>query len=88
MASKHRLRSQRTGTIINATASQQETALVKALKRTAGHLDRKFRRTEFQHVKLWYIVDIVRELRDLYPTVDSTTTSTQRRSNRTEACCV
>lgn len=70
MASKHRLRRQRAGTVINATARQQETDLVKALTRTARHLDRKFPGFEFRHAKLWYIVDIVRELQALYRTVD------------------
>ena len=61
MARKDQLRRQRTGTVINATAKQQETDLVKTLKRTASYLDRKFSSVEFYHAKTWKLADIVRE---------------------------
>ncbi len=70
MARKDQLRRQRTKTVINATSKQQETELVKALKRTALHLDREFPGVEFYHAKLWNIADIVRDLEHTYADVD------------------
>lgn len=70
MARKDQLRRQRTKTVINATSKQQETELVKALKRTASYLDRQFPGVEFYHAKLWNIADIVRELATSYADVD------------------
>ena len=70
MARKDQLRRQRTGTVINATAKQQETDLVKALKRTASYLDRKFSGVEFYHAKTWKLADIVQELSATYADVD------------------
>lgn len=70
MARKDQLRRQRTGTVINATAKQQETDLVKALKRTASYLDRKFSGVEFYHAKTWKLAEIVQELSATYADVD------------------
>ena len=70
MARRDQLRRQRTGTIINATSKQQESELIKALKRTALYLDRQFPYVAFHHAKLWNIADIVRELASAHPHVD------------------
>ena len=70
MARKDQLRQQRAGTVINATSKQQETDLVKALKRTASYLDGKFAGVEFHHAKTWKLADIVRELSATHSDVD------------------
>ncbi len=70
MARRNQLRTQRTGTVINATAKQQETDLIKALNEVAKHLDVKFPGVNFVHEKTWRLRDIVQALRKDYPEVD------------------
>lgn len=71
MARKHQLREQRTGTVINATAKQQESDVIKALTRVVEHLGKKFgKKINLVHEKQWYLKDIVAELRHSYPDVD------------------
>ena len=70
MARRDQLRTQRAGTVINATAKQQETDLIKALKIVVEHLDKKFSGVEFRHEKSWRLGNLVSELRHCYPDVD------------------
>ena len=56
MANKNRLRELRTDTIINATAKQQETELIKALYEVVEYLTDKFaKRITLTHAKQWYL---------------------------------
>ena len=70
MARKNQLRRQRTGTVINATSKQQEKEIVRALTKTATHLDGKFPNFTFEHNKQWGCQAIVHELVDTFPEVD------------------
>ena len=70
MARKGHLRRLRSGTVINATAKQQESALIRALQGTAEYLDSKFGKVKFYHLKLWRVAAIVQELDGFYPDVD------------------
>ena len=68
MARKNQLRTQRAGTVINATAKQQESDIIKALHKVIGELELKFgTRVHFIHEKQLYLHKIVAELKDLYP---------------------
>ena len=71
MARRSQLRQQRAGTVINATAKQQESELVKALYEVEDHLNDRFGgEMSFRHEKRWYLRDIVSELRADYPDMD------------------
>ena len=71
MARKHQLRKQRTGTVINVTAKQQESDVIKALARVVARLGKKFaNKISLVHEKQWHLKNIVRELRHSYPEVD------------------
>lgn len=71
MANKRRLRELRTDTIINATAKQQETELIKALYKVVEYLtDRFAKRITLTHAKQWYLKDIISELRPNFPHTD------------------
>lgn len=71
MARKDQLRAQRSGTVINATSKQQETEIIKALKRVVDYLDNEFKaRISLVHEKQWRLKDIVGELKETYPEVD------------------
>ena len=71
MANKERLRELRADTIINATAKQQETELIKALYKVVEYLENKFtKRITLTHEKQWFLKDIVSELRMFFPDID------------------
>ena len=71
MANKNRLRELRADTIINATAKQQETELIKALYKVVEYLtDRFTKRITLTHAKQWYLKDIINELRPYFPDAD------------------
>ncbi len=71
MANKKRLRELRTDTIINATAKQQETELIKALYKVVEYLMDKFaERIALTCAKQWYLKDIINELRPHFPDTD------------------
>jgi len=71
MARKHDLRKSRTGTVINVTAKKQESDVIQALLRVEQHVTVKFgRRISLEHVKRWYLKDIVSQLMAQYPEVD------------------
>ncbi|MBI3996906.1 MAG: hypothetical protein HY352_04535 [Candidatus Omnitrophica bacterium] len=71
MAKKEELRRLRTGTIINATSKEQETDLIKALKKTVKYLLTKFgKKIVVVHERKWLLKDIVRELKRAFPDVD------------------
>lgn len=63
MANKQQLRSLRLGTIINATARQQESDVYKALGKVIDSATREFPSLRFIHRKDWLLRDIVAELR-------------------------
>lgn len=68
MARKSQLRQQRTGTVINVTAKQQEAAIIRALKRVEKRVRKKFaNRITLQHEKQWFLKDIVTELETSFP---------------------
>lgn len=71
MANKERLRELRTDTIINATAKQQESELIKALYKVVEYLNDRFaKRIILTHEKQWYLKDIISELRPYFPDTD------------------
>lgn len=71
MARKHDLRKIRQGTVINATAKQQETAIVKALEKVVASLKKEFgKKITLSHQKQCLLKDIVRELAHTYPDID------------------
>ncbi len=68
MARKHQLRTQRTGTIINATSKKQESDIIQALIQVVGRLRDEFgTKITLVHEKQWALKDIVAELRHTYP---------------------
>lgn len=71
MANKNRLRELRTDTVINATAKQQETELIKALYEVVEYLRDKFAKgITLIHEKQWYLQDIINELKPYFPDTD------------------
>ena len=71
MARKADLRKIRAGTIINATSKEQETDLIKALKKTIEYLLAKFgKKIEVLHERRWFLKDIVQGLTRAFPDVD------------------
>lgn len=70
MARSDQLRSQRAGTVSNATSKKQENNLIQALNLVAADLDAKFPGVNFTHEKSWPLNEIVGELRQTYPEVD------------------
>ncbi len=71
MANKDRLRELRADTIINATAKQQETELMKALYKVVEYLTGRFAKgITLTHTKQWYLKDIVNELKPCFPDID------------------
>ena len=71
MANKERLRESRANTVINATAKQQETELIKALYKVVEYLTDKFaERIALTRAKQWYLKDIINELRPYFPDTD------------------
>ena len=69
MARKADLRIQRTGTVINLRSKKQEQRLASALRYVEAKLDEKFGVTlDFR--TMWYLKDIVRDLRTQLPTVE------------------
>ena len=71
MANKERLRESRTNTIINATAKQQESELIKALQKVVEYLEDRFaKRITLIHKKQWFLRDIINELRPYFPDTD------------------
>lgn len=71
MARKEQLRRQRAGTVINVTAKQQESDIIKALYQVVNYLLAKFSKKIFLvHEKQWYLKDIVNELRLTYPNAE------------------
>ncbi|GHV01446.1 hypothetical protein AGMMS49521_1710 [Campylobacterota bacterium] len=69
MAHKDKLRSQRTGTIINATSKKMEKDVMKALDKTAEYIVGKFS-VMLDHVSDLHLKDVVVELRERYHGVD------------------
>lgn len=56
MANKERLRASRANTIVNATAKQQEKALIKALIKVVEYLENRFaKRITLIRKKQWYL---------------------------------
>ena len=71
MANKERLRELRADTVINATAKQQESELIKALYEVVEYLRNRFaKRITLTHEKQWYLKDIINELRPYFPDTD------------------
>lgn len=71
MARKADLRRLRAGTVVNATAKEQETEIIKALKKTVEYLLVKFgKKIMIVHQRKWLLKDIVRELKQTFPDVD------------------
>ncbi|MEQ1518794.1 MAG: EcoRI family type II restriction endonuclease [Usitatibacteraceae bacterium] len=70
MARKSDLRTQRAGTIINATSSRQEKALTKAIHRVAEQLTTKFSGISLAHEDEWKLKSVVERLRTSYPDVE------------------
>lgn len=70
MARKSDLRTQRTGTIINATSSRQEKDLVRAIRQVGQRLQVKFPGISLRHQSQWLLRDIVGDLRHSFPEVD------------------
>jgi type II restriction enzyme len=71
MANKERLRELRTDTVINATARQQESELIKALYMVVEYLEDRFGgRITLTHKKQWGLKDIINELRPDFPDTD------------------
>lgn len=71
MANKERLRELRADTIINATAKQQESELIKALYKVVEYLEDRFaKRITLSHKKQWLLRDIINELRPYFPDID------------------
>lgn len=68
MSSKHRLREQRTGTVINLTSKNQEGRLGQVLTTVAERLHREFGVT-LHHVREWKLAEVVARLRSLFPDV-------------------
>lgn len=70
MARKKDLRTQRAGTVINATSQKQESDVVRALTAVTDELQRRFpAKISLIHEKQWYLKDIVAELRHTIPDV-------------------
>jgi type II restriction enzyme len=70
MARKKDLRTQRAGTVINATSQKQESDVVRALTAVTDELQRRFpAKISLIHKKQWYLKDIVAELRHTFPDV-------------------
>lgn len=73
MAKKEQLRHQRTGTVINVTSRQQETDIIKALKKVETNIVEKFaNRIVLCHEKQWYLKDIVEDLKFTFPETNFT----------------
>ena len=71
MANKERLRESRANTIINATAKQQESELIKALHKVFEYLEDKFaKRITLTYQKQWLLKDIINELKPYFPDTD------------------
>ncbi len=70
MARRDQLRVQRTGTVINATSKEQESAVIKALVSTIDRLGIEFPMATFQHEKSWLLSAIVTRLRVHFPEVE------------------
>ena len=71
MSSKAGLRERRTGTVINATAKQQESSLIKALYRVENYLNQKFSgNIRINHRKIWFLKDIVSSLCIHFPEIE------------------
>lgn len=71
MSRKHQLRSQRVGTIINATSKQQESDIIRALTHVVDNLTDKFGPgLVLAHKKQWLLKDIVEELQFSYPELE------------------
>lgn len=71
MARKARLRRIRAGTIINATSKEQETEVIRALKKVVDYLLGKFgKRIVVKHQRQWFLKDIAQELKRTFPDVD------------------
>ena len=70
MARKKDLRTQRAGTVINATSQKQESDVVRALTAVTDKLQGRFlAKISLIHEKQWYLKDIVAELRHTFPDV-------------------
>jgi len=70
MARKKDLRTQRAGTVINATSQKQESDVVRALTTVTDELQKRFpAKISLIHEKQWYLKDIVAELRHTFPDV-------------------
>lgn len=71
MANKNRLRELRADTVINATAKQQESELIKALYEVVEYLEDRFvKRITLMHKKQWLLRDIINELRPYFSDTD------------------
>lgn len=71
MARKHQLRQQRAGTVINATSKEQEKDIIKALMAVVEGIRSQYSdQLRVNHMKQWYLKDIVAELRNTYPEID------------------
>ncbi len=70
MARKEQLRKQRAGTVINVTATKQESDLIQAMMQVEAAVGRRFSGFEIAHKKQWLLKDIVGELREAYPDVE------------------
>jgi len=69
MASKDKLRKQRTGTVINNTSEKREGKAAVALNKVTLHIIKKFG-VRLEHESNMYLKDIVKKLSILYPNVD------------------
>ncbi len=70
MARKQQLRTQRTGTVINVTSKRQQSDIVQALQLVVDDIKSRFgKKITLAHKSLWYLRDIVSELRQTYPGV-------------------
>jgi len=71
MARKNQLRKQRSGTVINVTSKKQESDIIIALEKVVDHLNKQFgKRITLKHEIQWYLKDIVKELRQIYPDIE------------------
>ena len=69
MSSKHELRTQRTGTVINLSSRTQESELGRALKAVVDRLIDEFE-VALNHEKQWFLSSVVDDLRRAFPDID------------------
>ncbi len=70
MSHKMQLSGQRVNTVINKISKRQESALMRAVGRVRGELEKKYPGISFHWMSQWELCSVIDRLKKIYPDVD------------------